>query len=117
LKLEDSFKTKFADGREWIYSPFSKTWLILTAQHIKFSAVNQNFGAKVFDLWVYFLIQEGVKPIMSMHDEVSWYIDEGQEKETEKLVKRAIDKVNRIFNHPIKFEAEPEFAKSYGDVH
>lgn len=116
-KLADSFETKKVDGREWIYSPFTKTWLLLTAQHIKFSAVNQNFGAKVFDLWAYFLIQSGVKPIMSMHDEMSWYIDEGEEEKAKEIVQNAINKVNKIFNHPIKFEASPEFAKSYGDVH
>lgn len=116
-KLADSFETKKVDGREWIYSPFTKTWLLLTAQHIKFSAVNQNFGAKIFDLWAYFLIQSGVKPIMSMHDEMSWYIDEGDEEKTKEVVQNAINRVNKIFNHPIKFEASPEFAKSYGDVH
>jgi hypothetical protein len=28
-----------------------------------------------------------------------------------------MDKVNKVFNQPIKFESEPEFAKSYGAVH
>lgn len=116
-KLTDSFEIKTVDGREWIYSPFSKTWLLLTAQHIKFSAVNQNFGAFVFDLWAYYLIKQGVKPIMSVHDEISWYIDEGREGKTRDIVQKAIDKVNQVLDYPIKFEAEPEFAKSYGDVH
>lgn len=116
-KLTDSFEIKTVDDREWIYSPFSKTWLLLTASHIKFSAVNQNFGAFVFDLWMYYLIKEGVKPIMSIHDEISWYINEGEEEETRRIVQKAIDKVNQVLDYPIKFEAEPEFAKSYGDVH
>lgn len=116
-RLADSFETKVVDGRKWIYSPFSKLWLLLTAEHIKFSAVNQNFGAKVFDLFLYYLIDMGVKPIMTMHDELSWYINEGEEGQAEEMVKIAMEKVNRYFNLPITFESEPEFAKSYGELH
>lgn len=116
-KLTDSFETKVVDGRKWIYSPFTKLWLLLTAEHIKFSAVNQNFGSKVFDLFLYYLMDMGVKPIMTMHDELSWYINEGEEEEAERMVKEAMDKVNQYFNLPIKFESAPEFAKSYGGLH
>ena len=116
-KFADNAKVKNVDGRNWIYNPFSRTWLLLTSDHIKFSAINQNYGAYIFDLWVFFMIQQGVKPIMSIHDEISFYINEGEEEKTKKVVQNAIDKVNKVMNMPIKFEAEPEFAKSYGDVH
>jgi len=113
----DSLVVKTVDNRNWIYNPFTKLWLILTADHIKFSACNQNFGACVFDTFLWFLIQEGVKPIMTIHDELSFYIDEGQEDWTRKVIKESMNKVNKVFNQPISFESEPEFAKSYGDVH
>jgi hypothetical protein len=113
----DSLMVKVVDGRNWIYNPFTKLWLILTADHIKFSACNQNFGACVFDTFLWFLIQAGVKPIMTIHDELSFYIDEGQEDWARKVIKESMDKVNKVFNQPIKFESEPEFADSYGSVH
>jgi hypothetical protein len=113
----DSLTVKVVDGRNWIYNPFTKLWLILTADHIKFSACNQNFGACVFDTFLWFLVQAGVKPIMTIHDELSFYIDEGQEDWARKVIKESMDKVNKVFNQPIKFESEPEFAKSYGAVH
>lgn len=116
-KFTESLQVKTVDGRNWIYNPFTKLWLLLTADHIKFSAVNQNFGACVFDLFLWYLIQAGVKPIMTVHDELSFYIDEGQEDWARKVIKESMDKVNKAFNQPIKFESEPEFAKSYGDVH
>lgn len=34
-----------------------------------------------------------------------------------KVVKESMDKVNQVFSQPIKFESEPEFATSYGNVH
>lgn len=113
----DNLVVKTVDGRNWIYNPFTKLWLILTADHIKFSACNQNFGACVFDTFLWFLIQAGIKPIMSIHDELSFYISEGYEDWARKVIKESMDKVNKVFNQPIKFESEPEFAKSYGAVH
>jgi len=113
----ESLEVKTVDGKNWIYSPFSKLYLLLTSDHIKFSAVNQNFGAKVFDTLLYFLIQRGIKPIMSIHDELSFYIDEGQEEWATQMINESMVQVNKIFNQPIKFESGPEFAKSYGDVH
>ena len=113
----DSLKVKTVDGRNWIYNPFTKLWLLLTADHIKFSACNQNFGACVFDTFLWFLVQAGIKPIMTIHDELSFYIPIGYEDWARKVIKESMDKVNDIFNQPIKFESEPEFATSYGNVH
>jgi DNA polymerase I-like protein with 3'-5' exonuclease and polymerase domains len=78
--------------------------------------VNQNFGAAVFDLFLV-LIKAGIKPIMTIHDELSYYIDEGQEENARIIIQQSMDKVNKIFNFPIKFESGPEFATSYGNVH
>ncbi len=116
-KFAEDLKVKTVDGRNWIYSPFTKLWLILSSDHIRFSAVNQNFGACVFDTFLWFLVQAGIKPIMTIHDELSFYINEGQEDWTRKIIKESMDKVNMIFNQPIRFESEPEFATSYGNVH
>jgi len=116
-KFTEDLKVKTVDGRNWIYNPFTKLWLLLTADHIKFSACNQNFGACVFDTFLWYLIQAGIKPIMSIHDELSFYIPIGYEDLTRKIIKDSMDKVNAVFNQPIKFESEPEFATSYGNVH
>lgn len=116
-KFSEDLKIKTVDSKNWIYSPFTKLWLILSSDHIRFSACNQNFGACVFDTFLWFLIQAGIKPIMNIHDELSFYIPIGYEDWARKIIKESMDKVNTIFNQPIKFESEPEFAKSYGSVH
>jgi hypothetical protein len=113
----DSLKVKTVDGRNWIYNPFTKLWLLLTADHIKFSACNQNFGACVFDLFLWYLVKAGVKPIMTIHDELSFYVPVGYEDWAKDVIKSSMDKVNKAFNQPIQFESEPEFADSYGHVH
>lgn len=113
----DSLTVKTIDNRNWIYNPFTKLWLLLTADHIKFSACNQNHGACVFDTFLWFLVQVGINPIMTIHDELSFYVDRGQEDWARRIIKESMDKVNIIFNLPIKFESNPEFAKSYGNVH
>jgi hypothetical protein len=113
----DNLKVKTVDGRNWIYNPFTKLWLLLTADHIKFSACNQNFGACVFDTFLWFLVQAEIKPIMTIHDELSFYVPIGYEDWARKVIKESMDKVNAVFNQPIKFESEPEFATSYGNVH
>jgi len=50
-------------------------------------------------------------------DEVSFYVDEGEEEDVKNIIKRVMDKVNNVLRKPVKFRSTPEFAKSYGDVH
>ena len=116
-KFTEDLNVKTVDGRNWIYNPFTKLWLLLTADHIKFSATNQNFGACVFDTFLWYLVQAGIKPIMTIHDELSFYIKVGQEDWARKVIKESMNKVNAVFKQPITFESEPEFATSYGNVH
>ena len=54
---------------------------------------------------------------MTTKNKYSIYIKEGEEDWARKVVKESMDKVNQVFNQPIKFESEPEFATSYGNVH
>ena len=116
-KYAEDLTVKNVRGKNFIWNPYTKLWLVLTSDHIKFSACNQNLGSCVFDLFLYFLIQDGIMPISTIHDELSFYINEGEEEITKEKVKKAIDKVNKAYDFPIKFESEPEFATSYGGLH
>lgn len=108
---------KEVDGKKWIYNPYSQLWLYLTSEHIKFSACNQNAGVKMFDLWVYFMIQEGLKPVAQFHDEVLLCADKGDEERVEKILHECMEKVNQCFDYPIKLEVDVEIGHSYADVH
>ena len=66
-KFAEDRKRKMVDGREWVYSDFSKIWYLLSSPHLVFSVVNQSNGACVFDMMLYFLIKEGIMPIKTVH--------------------------------------------------
>lgn len=118
-QFTDSLIVKSVRGLDWIYSPYTNMFLYLSASHIKFSALNQNFGSKIHFSLLYMMMKKGYKPIMNVHDEVSLYINDNKE-EKDKLstdLAECIVKVNRSFNYGVEFGSTAEFAKSYGDVH
>ena len=110
-------ETKEADGKTWVYNPYSKLWLYLTSEHIKFSACNQNAGVKMFDLWIYFMVNEGLKPIAQFHDEVLLCVDEDKAEWAEKTLHQCMENVNNLLGYPIKLEVDVQIGKTYADVH
>lgn len=118
-EFAESLPVKEVRGQKFIWSPYSRLWLVLRSDHMKFSIVNQNFGATVFDVWCYFMEQEGIVNRLGYHDEVSFFVKDTEEDKAwaKEAVQIAINKTNEVFNLPVKFEADVEFAYSYGDVH
>lgn len=110
-------ETKEVDNKTWIYNPYSGLWLYLTSEHIKFSACNQNAGVKMFDTWVYFMIENGLKPIAQFHDEVLLCVDEGTEDEVSRILNECMDRVNKCYDYPIKLEVDVQVGKNYSEVH
>lgn len=115
----DSLVVKTVRGLNWIYSPYTNMWLYLSSDHIRFSAVNQNFGSKIHFTLLYLLVERGYKPIMNIHDESSLYIDKTDEakEKFDKDLAECVEKVNKVFNFGVEFGASAEYAVSYGDVH
>jgi hypothetical protein len=110
-------KVKNVDGKDWVYNPYSKLWLYLTSDHIKFSACNQNSGAKFFDTWVYFMMQYGILPSAQFHDEVLLYVKKGEEGAVKDNLHKAMDKVNRAYELPIILEVDVLVGDNYAEVH
>lgn len=101
----------------WIWNEYSKMWLFLKNEKDRFSACNQNFGVKVFDVWSYFLIQEGIEFSYQAHDEQFWYCKEEDVDKHVEIIKKAIEKTNAVFNPPIPLECDYKIGKTYADVH
>jgi hypothetical protein len=110
-------KVKNVDGKDWVYNPYSKLWLYLTSDHIKFSACNQNSGAKFFDTWVYFMMQYGITPSAQFHDEVLLYVKKGEEKQVKENLHKAMEKVNKAYELPIILEVDVLIGDNYAEVH
>ncbi len=104
---------------DWIWNEFSNMWLFLKNDKDRFSACNQNFGVKVFDIWAYFLMEEGIKFSGEWHDEELWMCkDTPEEIEKHKqIIERSIEKVNKYFNPPIPIECDFKVGYTYADVH
>ena len=50
-------------------------------------------------------------------DELSYYINEGEEEETLEKIQRAVAKTNAVLKSPIPFRSTTELAKNYDEVH
>lgn len=101
----------------WVWNEYSKMWLFLKNEKDRFSACNQNFGVKVFDVWSYFLIQAGIKFSYQAHDEQFWYCPENEVDKHIKAIEIAIEKTNKVFNPPIPLECDYKIGNTYADVH
>lgn len=118
-KYAEDREMKLIDDRKWVYSPYSKLWLELSSDHVRFSICNQNFGAKVFDLWEYFCIKAGLKPVFQAHDELLIVVKDNEEaiESAKAILFESIERVNLIYKHPIKFEIDVQVGKKYSSVH
>lgn len=105
------------DQTDWIWNEYTNLYLFLKSDKDRFSSCNQNFGVKVFDTWSYFLMQEGVRLSYQAHDEQFWYCKEDEVEENIAIIKRAIEKTNKVFNPPIPLECDFKVGENYAKVH
>jgi len=54
---------------------------------------------------------------LNYHDEVLFSIPRGKEKETEELLKKAMDKVNETLKLNVTVQADAQFGRSYDKCH
>lgn len=101
----------------WIWNEFSKMWLFLKNDKDRFSACNQNFGVKVFDVWGYFLIEKGIRPIFQSHDEFLWYCKEEDVERDLEIVRQSVKRLNNVFKPPVPLEIDYKVGKNYSEVH
>jgi hypothetical protein len=101
----------------WIWNEYSNLWLFLKNDKDRFSACNQNFAVKVFDIWGYFLIEEGVEPSFQSHDEYLWFCKEEDVEAHKLILDRSVEKLNSYFRPPIPLEIDYKVGKTYADVH
>lgn len=111
--------TQQTDNSDWIWNEYSNMWLFLKNDKDRFSACNQNFGVKVFDIWAYFLMEEGIKFSGEWHDEEFWYCKDTPEEieRHTQAIKNSIVKVNKYFNPPVPIECDFKIGKTYAEVH
>ena len=118
LKLEkDQYVKTLKDGSMWLKNPVSGFYHSLRSDRDKFSTLNQSTGDYIFNLWVANIRKLGVKVSAQVHDEVLFSIPKGKEKETEELLKKAMDKVNETLKLNVTVQADAQFGGSYDQCH
>jgi hypothetical protein len=108
---------KKVDKTNWIWNEYSKLWLFLKADKDRFSACNQNFGVKVFDVWGWLLMQKGIKPSFQAHDEYLWYCKVEDVEHHKAILDWSVVQLNRIFNPPVPIEIDYNIGQNYAEVH
>jgi hypothetical protein len=102
---------------EWVWSEASQMWLFLKNRKDCFSALNQHFGVKIFDVWSYYMYKKGIRFSGEWHDEEFWYCKEEDVDKHVQIIKEAIEFVNKRFNPPVPIECDYQIGKNYAEVH
>ena len=102
---------------EWLFNPVSKMWYKLRSEKDIFSTLNQGTGVYCFDLWIGFILQHRPQLTAQFHDEIILEIKEGEEQQTEKLLKDSIARVNNLLKLNRNLDCDVQFGKTYCNIH
>lgn len=117
-RFSESCEVKTVDNQMWVRQPVSRFWISLRSNKDVFSSVNQSTAVYVFDTWVKYLREEGLKISMQMHDEVMIIVPNSVSQEETKLkVNKAIQKVNEELKLNVEIKCSIDFGINYKEVH
>ena len=108
---------KTCNGSKWLYNPVSKLWYSLRNEKDRFSTLNQGTGVFCFDTWVKHIREERPQLTGQMHDEIIQCVKIGFRKQCEALLKRAMDKTNKLLKLNRELGCSVDFGNSYAEIH
>lgn len=113
----ETLKVKTIEGQKWILNPISKFWYTLRAEKDRFSTVNQSSSVYVFDRWLFYIRQQGLKANFSMHDEWTGNILPNEKEITTTKIKLAIKQVNEELQLNVPIDCSIDYGERYNLVH
>lgn len=127
-KIAESQKVKKTSFGSFQLNPFNGIWYSLKTEKDRFSTLVQGTGAYVLDIWLkyqfnirenpeYGFDEHGVKLLATFHDEQIIEFKEDFKESAERLIRDALDKVNKNFKLEIPFGCDVQFGKNYSDIH
>lgn len=116
-QFADSLTVKIVRGQKWIFNPLNNFWLFLSAEKDRFSAINQNSGVYIIDLWLWYLRSKGLIFCYQCHDE--WLLKTTLEQipNVKKLAQEGIDWINDTLNLNVTIGYSIKEGKTYSEVH
>jgi hypothetical protein len=110
-------RVKVLRGQKWLYNPVSKLWYSLRAEKDRFSTLNQGTGVWCFDTWVKYQREAGLVQVAQFHDETVNLVKEGDEIETKRKLRWAIDKTNEELSLNRELDIDIQFGYNYSEIH
>lgn len=115
--VADACVVKTVNGQKWLFSPLSKLWYSLRAEKDRFSTLNQSAGVWVFDTWLRYIREKGVKIKLQYHDECLLSLERGKEEYIKEVLNEAMVKTNKKLKLNITISCESKFGENYSIVH
>ena len=101
----------------WLLNPINGFWYSLRTQKDVFSTLVQGTASYVFDLWVEEILKQREQITAQFHDEVVLEINKGEEKECTKIIRTAIDIVNKKLPLNRELDVSIQFGERYSEIH
>jgi len=70
-----------------------------------------------FDLWKYFMKQEGLQSRYECHDENLFYSSEKQKEEHTRIIRNAMTKLNDTLKLNVTLDCSVDYGPNYAEVH
>jgi hypothetical protein len=115
--IADNCRVRTVRGQKWLYNPVSGIWHSLRHEKDRFSTLNQGTGTYCFDKWVRFIRSKRPQLTATFHDEVVLCVKKGYREECTKLLKWAVQEVNKSLKLNRDLDVDVNFGDSYADVH
>lgn len=116
-EIAKSCKVIKVESQKWLMNPINNFWYSLRSEKDRFSTLNQSSGDYSFTLWIKFILEENQDLIGQFHDEIILDIREDQKEEIEKLLKKCINKVNKVLNLNRDLDVDIQFGRDYSQIH
>jgi hypothetical protein len=116
-KLAEDQTVKTIRGQMWLLNPVSNFWYSLRYDKDRFSTLNQGTGNYVFDIWLKYVRSKRPQLTATFHDELVIEIKKGNREKATKLIKWAMEQVNKELKLNVKIDCDIAFGDSYAHIH
>lgn len=116
-QFADSLTVKTVYGQKWIFNPLNNFWLFLSAEKDRFSAVNQNSGVYILDLWLKYLRENDIIINYQCHDEWLKKCNIENVETVYDLAKKGIEWINNTLKLNVTIDYDIKKGINYSDVH
>jgi DNA polymerase I-like protein with 3'-5' exonuclease and polymerase domains len=117
LKVEQELIVKQVEGQKWQQNPVNGFWYSLRAEKDRFSTLNQGTAVYVFDVWIMYLRNRGIKIAMQYHDEILFNVKENKKEYINQVIGEAMDEVNNRLKLNVKIGCSADWGYDYASVH